>query len=178
MMMSPEKSILIDQINAIIESGISGMNHFPAEPVSRVPQAAADALPADTIPLGKLLQSNAQLEQRVLALEKVNEQLLYFIHFLFDNFSKLTAAMPESSAWTGPSASRNEPGPKDMMEKPGITRREAEVLQLLTRGLCVKEIAAELFISENTVITHKKNLKEKFQARNTVDLVTRAYKKA
>ncbi len=53
------------------------------------------------------------------------------------------------------------------------TRREKEVLCLLTQGYCAKEIAKRLFISETTVITHKRNLKEKFKAKNTVELISK-----
>jgi DNA-binding NarL/FixJ family response regulator len=59
-------------------------------------------------------------------------------------------------------------------EDPCPTRREKDVLELLVKGLCAKEIANKLFISESTVITHKKNLKEKFNAKNTVELISKA----
>ena len=48
-----------------------------------------------------------------------------------------------------------------------------DVFILLEKGYCAKEIAKSLFISETTVITHKKNLKEKFQAKNTVELISK-----
>lgn len=42
-----------------------------------------------------------------------------------------------------------------------LTRREIEVLQLLTKGLSNKEIADHLFVSTHTVISHRKNISEK-----------------
>jgi DNA-binding CsgD family transcriptional regulator len=42
-----------------------------------------------------------------------------------------------------------------------LTRREIEVLRLLTKGLSNKEIADQLFVSTHTVISHRKNISEK-----------------
>jgi len=36
----------------------------------------------------------------------------------------------------------------------GITRRELEILELVAQGMSNREIAAQLFVSENTVKTH------------------------
>ena len=42
-----------------------------------------------------------------------------------------------------------------------LTRREMEVLRLLTKGYSNKEIADQLFVSTHTVISHRKNISEK-----------------
>jgi len=42
-----------------------------------------------------------------------------------------------------------------------LTRREIEVLQLLSKGYSNKEIADQLFVSTHTVISHRKNISEK-----------------
>ncbi len=57
-----------------------------------------------------------------------------------------------------------------------VSAREVEVLQLISRGLTVKEIAEELHLSTHTIISHKKNLVEKFDARNAIDLIVKAIK--
>jgi len=59
-------------------------------------------------------------------------------------------------------------------EAPVITRREKEVLQLITEGLTNAEIAEKLFISIPTVNSHRKSLLEKFDAANTAMLITKA----
>jgi DNA-binding NarL/FixJ family response regulator len=57
---------------------------------------------------------------------------------------------------------------------PLITRREKEVLQLIAGGLTNTEIAERLFISIPTVNTHRKSLLEKFDAKNTAILISKA----
>lgn len=52
----------------------------------------------------------------------------------------------------------------------GLTDREIEVLRLLASGRATKEIAEELHISTNTVITHRKNLSVKTGIRSVSGL--------
>lgn len=54
------------------------------------------------------------------------------------------------------------------------TKRENEVLIQMSLGLTVKEIASALCVSDHTIVSHKKNLIDKWQARNSVDLVVKA----
>ena len=42
-----------------------------------------------------------------------------------------------------------------------LTKREIEVLKLITKGYSNKEIADQLFVSTHTVISHRKNISEK-----------------
>jgi DNA-binding CsgD family transcriptional regulator len=55
-----------------------------------------------------------------------------------------------------------------------ITPKEKEVLGLLAQGLSSKEIAGRLFISFHTVESHRKNLRLKFGAKNSSELVMKA----
>ena len=48
----------------------------------------------------------------------------------------------------------------------GLSQRELEVLQEVTKGASNKEIAATLFISENTVKTHLRNIMDKLHLAN------------
>jgi DNA-binding NarL/FixJ family response regulator len=59
-------------------------------------------------------------------------------------------------------------------DAPVITRREKEVLELIAEGCTNSEIAERLFVSVNTIDTHRKNLLEKFNVRNTASLVRMA----
>lgn len=55
-----------------------------------------------------------------------------------------------------------------------LTPREQEVLLLVASELTNQEIAQELFVSPTTVISHRKRLIQKFNARNTAGLIKRA----
>ncbi len=57
---------------------------------------------------------------------------------------------------------------------PKLSKREQEVLELIAKELTTEEIGARLFISSNTVQTHRKNLITKFGVRNSVGLIIRA----
>ena len=56
-----------------------------------------------------------------------------------------------------------------------ITRREQEILNLISREYTAPEIAQELFLSKHTVVSHRKNLLEKLKARNSAGLIRRAF---
>jgi len=55
--------------------------------------------------------------------------------------------------------------------KPVLTRREKEILQLLYDGLNGPQIAEKLFLSPLTVETHRKNLMQKMNASTTLQLL-------
>lgn len=61
-------------------------------------------------------------------------------------------------------------------EGPILTRREKEVLEWIAGGLTNAEISAKLLIGVTTVETYRKNLLEKFKARNVAELVRLAMK--
>ncbi|MDB4582360.1 LuxR C-terminal-related transcriptional regulator [Draconibacterium sp.] len=57
-----------------------------------------------------------------------------------------------------------------------ISKREEEVLKLIADGDSAKIIGDKLHISENTVVTHRKHLKQKLKVKNTAELVREAFK--
>jgi len=57
---------------------------------------------------------------------------------------------------------------------PVLTRREKEILKLISEGLTNPGIAEKLFISVTTVETHRKNLLAKFRVKNTASLIKSA----
>jgi len=57
---------------------------------------------------------------------------------------------------------------------PAITSREKDVLHLIADGLTTREISQRLFISTNTVQTHRKHLIEKFSVSNSAAMLIMA----
>ncbi|HEV8515755.1 MAG TPA: LuxR C-terminal-related transcriptional regulator [Cyclobacteriaceae bacterium] len=179
--MFPDKLTLIEQINSVIKrnscdqnfrNGLRAIKDGDTKNRNELNGQCHNHIPEENELLKKL-------EQRVRMLEEQDDHLLQFIHFLFENLSNLVREIVISDF---ESQNKNNPEldgikkqfhcAKGGKESPSVTPREMDVLNLLVKGLCAKEIATALFISETTVITHKKHLKEKFHAKNTVELIS------
>jgi two-component system NarL family response regulator len=60
---------------------------------------------------------------------------------------------------------------RDQAMTPKLTDRELEVLRLVAKGLNNREAASQLFISENTVKNHVRNILEKLQLHSRMEAV-------
>lgn len=58
-----------------------------------------------------------------------------------------------------------------------LTNRELEILNLLSKGYTSREMGLKLFLSEETIKSHRKNLINKMNAKNSANLVRIAYEK-
>ena len=56
-----------------------------------------------------------------------------------------------------------------------LTPREDQILKLIILEYTTSEIARMLYLSKETVRTHRKHLLEKFKARNVAGLVRRTF---
>ncbi|HKL02261.1 MAG TPA: response regulator transcription factor [Cryomorphaceae bacterium] len=101
---------------------------------------------------GYLLKS-AGKEEIVKAIEKVYNGETYFS-------SEVAVAMlsKPSSKKTSITAS-------------SLTRREKEIMELIASGMTNPEIAEKLFLSTDTIKTHRKNMMRKLNVNNTAALV-------
>ena len=58
-----------------------------------------------------------------------------------------------------------------------LTKRESQVLQLISEGFSNKEISKKITLSSHTIDSYRKSLLSKFNARNTADLIKKAIDK-
>lgn len=65
----------------------------------------------------------------------------------------------------------SEMNPKKLSEEVSLSNREMDILRLIADGLTNHQIADKLFISTHTVVTHRRNLLQKINAKNTAELI-------
>jgi two-component system, NarL family, nitrate/nitrite response regulator NarL len=105
-------------------------------------------------------------------------ELLVFIHMAYRGeyiiSSPLAKKVMEANTCGGPSAAENE----EVAEKKEnvLTRREKEILSHVIKGMTNRQIANALFISENTVKNHIRNIMEKLQMNNRLSAANYAKK--
>ena len=59
----------------------------------------------------------------------------------------------------------------DFQLRHNLTKRELEILQLISQAKSNKEIADDLFISDQTVGVHRKNIMRKLSVSSTAGLI-------
>ena len=72
-------------------------------------------------------------------------------------------------------AHQDRPNRRDPSSLGALTPRELEILELIARGKTNSEIAASLYLSENTVKTHVTHVLDKLGLRDRVQAVIHAY---
>ncbi len=66
---------------------------------------------------------------------------------------------------------------KEELPAPVLTARELEVLKLVARGMSNRDVADQLYISENTVKNHVRNILEKLHLHSRMEAVMYAVRK-
>lgn len=110
---------------------------------------------------GYLLKNSSASEMET-AIEEVVKKGFYFNHHI------------SQVMLSGLKRKRKPPQSLDIVTR--ISAREIEVCELMAEGLTTNEIADRLFISARTVETHRKNLMEKLEVKNSAGIIYRALK--
>lgn len=101
------------------------------------------------------LPKSVNKSELLTAIFKVNEGGLYFSDELIEELQSVRDRQAEAEELT-------------------LSEREIGVIRLICKGLTNKEIASELFISEFTVSTHRKNIFRKTNTHNVATLIALA----
>ncbi|WP_426327385.1 response regulator [Pedobacter sp. R-06] len=64
-----------------------------------------------------------------------------------------------------------KPSVNDLKGRPKFTKREKQILQLIAQGKTTAGIADELFLSPPTVETHRRNMMQKLDVKNSIELI-------
>lgn len=112
--------------------------------------------------LAYILKSNSleHLKEAIEALKADETYIAPGLHITPPNGKRLMSGRKVASAYED-----------RFMIKRKLTKREQEVLHLITQAKNNKEIAKELYISDQTVGVHRKNIMRKLGVRNTVNLI-------
>jgi DNA-binding CsgD family transcriptional regulator len=131
---------------------------------------------------GLLIATLQYTEYRFVIIEHSVELYGALVAILFATFGVwlgLRITRPRETIVIKEEASAPEAAPKPFAPDPnnleslGITARELEVLTLVADGLSNREIAAQLFVSENTVKTHCARAFDKLGASRRIQAVRR-----
>ncbi|HEX6329453.1 MAG TPA: response regulator transcription factor [Jiangellaceae bacterium] len=101
------------------------------------------------------------------------EELIAAVHTINDGDSLLSPSITRRVI--DRMAQQPIPELADQSKLDELTRREREVLRLISRGLSNREIAAALFVEESTIRTHVKRILMKLDLRDRVQAVIFAY---
>ena len=156
--------VLID-INMPVMDGYTTTKRLRAEyPKLKV---LALSMLVEELYIGRMLEAGAS---GYLLKSTGKEEIVHAIRMVMDGKQFLCseiglAMLHKVLNWD--SGSATAPAHKNQL----LSKRELEVLQLIAEGLTNAEIADQLFTSKRTVETHRQNILEKTQAKNTAVLV-------
>jgi len=101
------------------------------------------------------------------------EEVADAIRSVWDGQSRISPSMA-SKLLTEFAAMVKKTDERQQVPAPRLTDREMEVLKLVAKGLNNRDIAKQLFISENTVKNHIRNILEKLQLHSRMEAVVYA----
>jgi two-component system NarL family response regulator len=104
------------------------------------------------------------------------EEVAAAIHSVMQGQSLISPSMA-SKLLTEFNSLARQAAEREQLPAPVLTARELEVLRLVARGMSNKDVADELFISENTVKNHVRNILEKLHLHSRMEAVMYAVRK-
>ncbi|MBA3655213.1 MAG: response regulator transcription factor [Actinobacteria bacterium] len=140
-------------------------------------QSIRDRVPTTKILMLTVSDEDSDLYEAIKAgasgylLKEVSvEEVADSIRAVMQGESKITPSMA-SKLINEFSAMSKRADERERLPVPALTARELEVLKLVAKGMSNREIADELFISENTVKNHVRNILEKLHLHSRMEAV-------
>lgn len=163
--------ILLMDINMPKKDGIEVLKQFNQKgfPCNVIVFSSFDDL--------KLIKEVLQLGAKgYLTKQSAGENIIEAINTVYNGEEYYSKSVREKIflSFTGKAEQNNNP--YNEMSPVSITDRELEILKLISLEYSGKEISEALFISVNTVETHRKNLLKKLNIKTTIGLVKYALK--
>ena len=140
-------------------------------------RAIAEAVPSARIVMLTVSDEEEDLYEAIKAgatgylLKEISiEEVAEAIRAVMNGQSLITPSMA-SKLLTEFSSLSKKAEARQAVPGPTLTSRELEVLKLVAQGMSNKEIAGELYISENTVKNHVRNILEKLHLHSRMEAV-------
>jgi DNA-binding NarL/FixJ family response regulator len=104
-------------------------------------------------------------------------KLIEAIHELKEGGAPMSSQIARKvvAAFQNRPVAANEPSPVPNRSMDVLSNREKEIIEYLAKGWLYKEIAAHLFISQETVRKHVYHIYEKLHVHNKVEAINKFY---
>lgn len=96
-------------------------------------------------------------------------------HAFLPDIAIAAHTLPYNSAWPVTEYAAPGSNSQEFIKTHSITKRELEILKLISQAFSNKQIAQTLFISVQTVSVHRKNIMRKIGVSNAAGLIKVAY---
>ncbi|ESU20263.1 two component LuxR family transcriptional regulator [Flavobacterium enshiense DK69] len=125
----------------------------------------------------KLIKEVLQLGAKgYLTKQSAGENIIEAINTVYNGEEYYSKSVREKIFLSFTGNTKTESNTYNLITPESITDRELEILKLISLEYSGKEISEALYISVNTVETHRKNLLKKLNVKSTVGLVKFAMK--
>ncbi|QEO13933.1 response regulator transcription factor [Agromyces intestinalis] len=162
----------------VMDVRMPGMNGIEATTALQTPPRSSDYVPK------VLMLTTFDIDEYVHAALRAGASGFLLKDALPDEVARAVRVVAAGDALLAPSVTRRliedvaRRAPAPVVDEhllAGLTAREREVLELVARGRSNQEIAADLFIAEQTVKTHVSKILQKLGLRDRVHAVVFAY---
>lgn len=103
------------------------------------------------------------------------DELFHAIEEVMDGNTFVGKGVPLANYQNGHNGEKGVSPDKTFARKYGLTRREIEIMRYIGQALNNKDIAEKLYISDQTVSVHRKNIMRKLRVNTTATLIKIAF---